>query len=112
MWILCAAVAAWLTQNVDNFLASNYATARFWETWLEPSSPLHVWVPLICFALITGIGVGIILGLIFPQHLALKIAAVAAVLQLLAAIFASGVASAIVSGVGLLMGALPSRVRR
>jgi hypothetical protein len=113
--VLCAAVAAWLAMKIDAFLVSNYASARFWETWVDTNNPVHAWVPVVAFAAITGIAVGVTIGLVFPQHIALKIAAVAAALQLVAFILDGGItalASPIVIGISLLMGALPSRLTR
>jgi hypothetical protein len=110
--VLFAVAAAWLVLNVDHYLVSNYATARFWETWVEAGSSLHTWVPLISFGLITGIGVGVIIGLVFPAYIELKIAAIAAVMQLVVSIFTGSIASGIFIAIGLLTGALPSRVTR
>lgn len=110
--VLCAAVAAWLSILVRDYLISNYAGARFWETWLDAGSSLFVWVPLVSFAFISGILLGVIVGLIFPQHIAVKIAGLAAVMQLVAGIFSGGIIAALVTGAGLWMGALPSKISR
>ena len=110
--VLCAAIAAWAAMSLDSFLMSNYGTARFWETWVDAGSALYSWVPLIAFSLISGIAVGVVIGLLFPQHVSLKVAALAAVTQLAAAIAMGGIASGVVIAAGLLSGALPSRVTR
>jgi len=110
--LLCGAVATWLAINIYAFLLTNYATARFWETWIEPGGSLALWVPVVAFALLTGIGIGVVMGLALPRNSALKVAAIAACLQLVIAIAAGGVAAAVVLAVGLFMGAMPSRVAR
>jgi len=110
--LLCGAVATWLAINIYAFLLTNYATARFWETWIEPGGSLALWVPVVAFALLTGIGIGVVMGLALPRNSALKVAAIFACLQLVIAIAAGGVAAAVVLAVGLFMGAMPSRVAR
>lgn len=110
--LLCGAVAAWLAINIYAFLLTNYATARFWETWIEPGSSLALWVPLVAFALLTGTGIGVAMGLVLPRNSALKVSAIAACFQLATAIVAGGVAASVVLAVGLFMGAMPSRVAR
>jgi hypothetical protein len=110
--VLCAAVAAWAALSVDSFLLSNYAGSRVWETWVQAGTSLHAWLPVVVFGLITGLGIGVAVGLIFPQSIALKIAAIAAGLQLVESLFAGGIVSSIAIAVGLLAGALPSRVTR
>jgi hypothetical protein len=110
--LLCAAIAAWLALQIYDYLISNYSTARFWETWLDTGGLLYAWVPSLSFAFITGIVIGVVIALLFPQHFSVKIAAVAAVMQLAAGMFSGGAVSGLVTGVGLLMGALPSRIAR
>jgi len=109
--VLCAAAAAWLASYVDHSLTANYATARFWETWIGVDSPLAVWVPLVTFALVTGSVLGLLIGWIFPQHLAVTVAAMAAVLQLVTFAVSGAIATGIVLAVGLVAGALPTRKR-
>ena len=111
VYALCAAAAAWLASYIDSSLMTNYATARFWETWISAGSALSVWGPLVAFALFTGIVLGLIIGWLFPQQVAMKVAAIAAVLQLIVAMLSGSIASGIVIAVGLLAGALPSRSR-
>jgi hypothetical protein len=111
VYVLCAAVAAWLASYVDTSLMTNYATARFWETWISPGSAWAVWAPLVIFALFTGIVLGLIVGWMFPLHVAMKVAAVAAILQLVVAAASGSIAAGVVIAVGLLAGALPSRKR-
>ena len=111
VYVLCAAAAAWLASYVDHSLTANYATARFWETWISADSPLAVWVPLVVFALFTGSVLGLVIGWAFPQHIALTIAAVAAVLQLVTFAVSGAIATGIVLAVGLVAGASPARKR-
>ena len=111
MRVLCAAIAAWLASSIDSSLMANYATSRFWETWISAESPLATWLPLVAFALITGILAGLVIGLAFPVHVAVKVAAIAALLQLAAAVASGSIATGLVLGVGLVLGALPSRTR-
>jgi hypothetical protein len=108
---LWAAAAAWLASYIDNSLMTNYATALFWETWLSAGSPLAAWVPLVVFALFTGVVLGLIIGWVFPQRVAMKVAGIAALLQLIVALLSGSIASGIVIAVGLLAGALPPRPR-
>ena len=110
--VLCAVVAAWVSLHVYDYLFSHYATARFWETWLNRDGTLNFWVPLVAFAFLTGILLGVIIGLIFPQHIAVRIAGVTAVLQFAAGVFSGGAVSGLVTAVGLVMGALPSSISR
>src|SRR5947199_10768902 len=83
VYVLCAGVVAWLASYVDSSLTANYATARFWDTWISSGSPLAHWAPLVAFALFTGVLLGLVIGWVFPQHVAMKVAAIAAVLQLI-----------------------------
>jgi hypothetical protein len=110
-YALCAAVAAWLASYVDSSLVTNYATARFWETWISSGSALAHWAPLMTFALFTGIFLGLVIGWMFPLHVAIKVAAIAAVLQLIVSLSSGAIVTGIALAVGLLAGALPSRKR-
>ena len=111
LYALCAAAAAWLASYIDNSLIANYATSRFWETWFSAGSSLATWAPLVAFALFTGIVLGLIVSWLFPQQVAMKVAAIAAVLQLIVAVVSGALVSGIVLAIGLLAGALPSRPR-
>src|SRR5690348_17044122 len=110
-YVLVAAVAAWLASYVDGSLMANYATARFWETWASSGSPLAHWAPLVTFALLTGIVLGLIIAWLFPQSVAMKVAAIAAVLQLAAGVPSGSIMTGIVLAAGVLAGALPARTR-
>jgi hypothetical protein len=109
--VLCAVAAAWFAVNTDSSLMANYGTSRFWETWVSPDSALAVWLPLVAFALLTGVLAGLVIGWIFQPHVALKVAAIAAALQFAAAALSGAVATGIVLAIGSLLGALPSRTR-
>jgi hypothetical protein len=109
--ILCAAIAAWLATTVYGLLFADYATARFWETWLSPGSQAIHWGPVALFGLITGIVIGVVIGLVLPRQ-ALKVAIVAAILQFVAGVVSGGVASSVAIAAGLVFGALPSRGTR
>ena len=109
--ILCAAIAAWLATTVYDLLFTDYATARFWETWLSPDSQAAHWAPVAVFGLLTGIVIGVVIGLVFPRQ-ALKVAIVAAVLQFVAGVASGGITQSAVIAAGLVFGALPSRGTR
>ena len=111
VYVLCAAVAACLANYIDHSLMANYATARFWETWISADSPMAVWAPLVTFALFTGIVLGLVIGWLFPQHISVKVAAMAAALQLVVFLVSGTIATGIVLAVGLMTGALPARRR-
>ena len=106
--ILYAALAVWLATTVYGLLFTDYANARFWETWLSADGQAIHWAPVAIFGLITGVVIGVIIGLVLPRQ-ALKIATVAAILQLIAGGVSAGVASSVAIAAGLVVGALPSR---
>lgn len=109
--VLCAAVAAWIALNLCGLLVSDYAAARFWETWFTPGTQAAAMAPTVVFGLITGVVIGVVIGFVFP-HQALPIAMIAAVLEFVAAIVSGAVASSIVLAIGLVFGAVPSRQKR
>ena len=110
--VLYAAVAAWLAISINSFLFSNYGESRLWETWVAAGSPLARWVPLVAFAFITGLTVGVAIALVFPKERALKIGAIAALLQFAEGVATGNIASSLVLALALVLGSLPSRVAR
>jgi hypothetical protein len=109
--LLCAIVAAWLAATIYALLFDNYATARFWETWFAPGTAAFHWVPLMVCAVLAGACVGMALGFAF-RYQALKVAAVAAILQFAAGAVSGGVAPSLALALGLVLGALPPRAPR
>ena len=109
--LLCAVVAAWLARTIYTFLFDTFANSGFWENWFAPGSAAAQGVPVVVFALVTGAGVGMAIGVAF-QRQAMKVAAVAALLQFVAGIVSGSMAPSLVLAVGLVLGALPPRAQR